>query len=205
LAERVHTIRARLDDVEDHWRQIQRPQRHPALPAPAPAAVATAITIVEVRAGLRPPHQLERLSHYTLWPAWAHLAQPQPHGPTPIIPRPVAVTVREVAPGLVDATVVIDFQGRPHALGLRLDGAPGFWQLLELDYPTQLAAPDPPPPDGPRLGAARHAREDLTFDPRHRPGQRESLSDASSRPLPGDPRKAVAEPDLGNSLGIELE
>jgi hypothetical protein len=44
----------------------------------------------------------------------------------------------------VDATVVIEFAGRTHALALRLDGAPGFRQLVELDYPIEPAARDLP-------------------------------------------------------------
>ncbi len=96
MGERVHTISARLDDYEEDWRRIQRRQRHLTLPAPAPTAVATAITIVEVRAGLRPAHQLEGLSHYTLWRFWPHLADRTDHTATPIAPRPLAITIREL-------------------------------------------------------------------------------------------------------------
>jgi hypothetical protein len=201
LGQRVRTITATLDDVERGWRQIQRPRRHQALPAPAPAALAAAVTVLEVRAGLRPPHQLERLSHYTLWPAWAHLAQRPADRPVPIVPRPLSVTLREVAPGLVDATVVIDFCGRPHALGLRLDGAPGFWQLLELDYPAELEAPDLHSADRPRSGVLRRERDSLTPDPREHAGHRQALPDPSCRTAGRDPRLEV---DLSESLGIDL-
>ena len=198
MAERVHTIRARFDQVEDHWRQIQRPQWSRALPAPAPAAVATAITIVEVRAGLRPPHQLERLSHYSLWSVWPRLAPPGRNGPTPVVPHPLAVTVRELAPGLVDATVVIDFGGRTHALALRLDGAPGFWQLVELDYPTEPAAPEPPPPGTPVPSVPRDRRDvPLSHDPHGR-----LLHEAAAESPRGDLLPA-REPPEGS--GIELE
>ena len=193
-------IRARFDDLEDRRRQIQRPQRQRTLPTPAPAAVATAIIVVEVQAGLRPPHQLERLSHYGLWPAWAHLAQPPLDRPVPVIPRPLAVTVRAVSPGLVDATVVIDFGGRTHALGLRLDGAPGFWQLVELDYPTRrLAPPEPAPPD-PASGGRKV--DPVVADDHELARRLQAPSGAPPRPpLPGDPHPAP----LDESLGIELE
>ncbi len=201
MGERVHAIRARLDDVEDRWRRIQRPQRHRTLPAPARAAVATAITIVEVRAGLRPPHQLERLSHYSLWPIWPRLPGLGETGPIPIVPHPLAVTVRELAPGLVDATVVIDFGGRPHALALRLDGAPGFWQLLELDYPTERMAPDLPPLHEPFPALPRRGNDAPFPDDRERPRHWQASPDTSRR-LRGD---LHLEHDLGESLGIELE
>jgi hypothetical protein len=198
MGERVRTIRARLDDVEDRWRRIQRPQRHRTLPTPAPAAVATAIIIVEIRAGLRPPHQLERLSHYSLWPVWADLAEHPADRPVPVAPRPLAVTLRELVPGLVDATVVIEFAGRTHALGLRLDGAPGFWQLVELDYPTELAAPAPRPRDKPLPVLPRGERDaPLPHDP-----QRRLLREAAGQSPYGDLHPAR---ELGEGPGIELE
>lgn len=201
MGERVHAIRARLDDVEDRWRRIQRPQRHRTLPAPASAAVATAITIVEVRAGLRPPHQLERLSHYSLWPIWPRIPELSGDRLVPIVPHPLVVTVRELIPGLVDATVVIDFGGRTHALALRLDGAPGFWQLIELDYPTKAAGPDLGLPGQPRSTVPRRARDGPTSDIREHPGQPRSRSDPC-RPPGGD---LHPERDLGEGLGVELE
>jgi Family of unknown function (DUF6459) len=198
LAERGRTIRARFDQVEDCWRQLQRPRWSRALPAPAPAAVATAITIVEVRAGLRPPHQLKRLSHYSLWSVWPQLAQPGRHGATSIRSHPLAVTVRELAPGLVDATVVVDFGGRMHALALRLDGAPGFWQLIELDYPSEpaalkLSSPRTPTPPVP------HERRDV---PHSRDPQRRRLHDAGAE-SPG--RDLLPGRELPEGPEIELE
>jgi hypothetical protein len=203
MGEWVRTVRARLDDLEDRRRRIQRPQRHRTLPTPAPAAVVTAIIVVEVRAGLRPPHQLERLSHYSLWPAWADLAQPPPDRPVPIIPRPLAVTVREVSPGLVDATVVIDFGGRTHALGLRLDGAPGFWQLVELDYPTQrISTPERAPLDEPLPTSPARESNRAVPDDHELARHWEASPGTSPRPsLPGDPSPQR----LGDSLDIELE
>ena len=194
-------IRARLDPVEDGWRRIQRERRSRTLPPPGPAAVATAITILEVRAGLRPPHQLEKASHYTLWSAWPLLANPPGADPVPIVPRPLAVTVRGLAPGLVDATVVIEFGGRTHALALRLDGAPGFWQLLELDYPTKavvgpaIAHPEP-------LGRPAGPAGDIPHPGEHdRP--RQHAHDPVARPAAQPPPTVRRDP--GESLGIELE
>jgi hypothetical protein len=160
--------------------------------------VATAITIVEVRAGLRPPHQLERLSHYSLWPVWPKLAPPGRNGATSIRSHPLAVTVREVAPGLVDATVVVDFGGRTHALALRLDGAPGFWQLIELDYPTEPAALQPPAPGTP-TPPLPHERRDV---PHSRAPQGRLLHEAGAESLRGD---LLPGRELPESSGIELE
>ena len=198
MAERARTIRARFDHVEDSWRQIQRPKWSRTSPAPTPAAGATAITIVEVRAGLRPPHPLERLSHYSLWSTWSQLAPPRRNGVTPIRSHPLAVTVRQLAPGLVDATVVINFGGRTHALALRLDGAPGFWQLIELDYPTEPAAVEPPAPCT-RAPTVLHERRNVSHsrDPRRR-----LLDEAGAEAPRGD---SLPTRELSEGLGIELE
>jgi hypothetical protein len=111
------------------------------------------------------------------------------------------VTVRQLAPGLVDATVVIGFGGRPHALALRLDGAPGFWQLIELDYPTELADRDLGLRGLPRSTVPRRVRDAPTSDIREHAGHRQSLSD------PCEPPRADPHPerDLGEGLGVELE
>jgi Family of unknown function (DUF6459) len=142
VAKRVRTIMATFDDIEQRQRRVDRPRRRPLLPPPGPAVVAVAVTIQEVKAGLRPAQQLDRLSHYSLWPAWPTLAGPPDTDPVSVAPRLRAVRLREVVPGLVDATVVIELAGRAHALGLRLDGAPGFWQLVELDYPVEHSGLD---------------------------------------------------------------
>ncbi len=146
----VRTLKATVDPDEDRWRQACRRQRRRTLPAPAPAAVVTAITILEVRAGMRPARQLEPLCHHSLWPVLQTLPGLPSGDPIPVVPRPRAVVVREPIPGLVDAAVVIEFGGRPQALGLRLDGARGFWELVELDYATErtryLSASDHGPP-----------------------------------------------------------
>jgi hypothetical protein len=164
--------------------------------------VATAITILEVRAGLRAPQQLERLSHYSLWRAWPRLAQPVGQNRALMVPRPRAVTVRELIPGLVDATVVVAFGGYAHALALRLDGAPGFWQLVELDYPTERAAPALQSP-AEQLPAPSRLEGDAP--PVRNPGQtwhRGLSSDSSHRTLRPD---LTREPAPCDSPGIELE
>jgi len=201
VGQQVRTLRATLDDLEDGWRRIQRLRQHHALPAPTPAALGMAVTVLEVRAGLRPPHQLDRLSHYSLWRFWPRLPDPPDGSAVPIVPRPLTVTVRELTPGLVDATVVIDFAGHPHALGLRLDGAPGFWQLVELDYPTGPVVTGPPPnhplptvPDGQRDTPLPH-------DPAHTPDRSWFLK--ATGQLPRSDLHLAPGPDEG--LGIELE
>jgi hypothetical protein len=113
----------------------------------------------------------------------------------------LAVTVREFAPGLVDANVVVGFGGRTHALALRLDGAPGFWQLVELDYPTRPLLTGPPPNDAlPPVPAGRRDTR-LPHRPAHAP-TRSSLPEAAGRPPRPDLHLPPA-PDEG--LGIELE
>jgi hypothetical protein len=151
---------ASFDEVEERQRWIDRPRRRRLLPPPRPAAVAAAVAVLEVRAGLRPAGQLERLSHYSLWPAWPTLAPPAAAKLVPSAPRLRAMGLREVVPGLVDATVVIELAGRAHALGLRLDGAPGFWQLVELDYPVDWTGLDLQAVTGPL-----HVRTRLDGDP----------------------------------------
>jgi hypothetical protein len=151
LGQHVRTIKATFDPVETQRRQAQRLRRHRALPAPGTAAVTMTITVLEVQAGLRPPQQLERLCHHSLWEALAELPEPSGKRHVPIAPRPKTLTVQELVPGLVDATVVVlNFEGAAHALALRLDGAPGFWQLVELDYPTSPALTRPVPQLQPR-------------------------------------------------------
>ena len=201
MGERVRTIKAAIDSQEEAWRQAQRRRWQRALPAPAPTAVATAITIVEVRAGLRPPHQLTPLSHHTLWRHWARLAEPPGGTAIPVVPRVLAVTVRELSPGLVDANVVVGFAGRTHALALRLDGAPGFWQLVELDYPTRPAVTGLPPRDAllPAPGGRRDPR--LPQEPEQVP-TRPSVPEVTGRPPRVDLHLPAAP---GETLGIELE
>jgi hypothetical protein len=201
VGQQVRTIRATLDDLEDGWRRIQRLRQQHALPAPTPAALRMAVTVLEVRAGLRPPHQLERLSHYSLWRFWARLADPPDDTAIPIVPRPLAVTVRELTPGLVDATVVIDFAGHPHALGLRLDGAPGFWQLVELDYPTGPVVTGPPPNHALRTVPDGRRDTPLPHDPARAPDRSWFLKATGQLPR-GDLPLA---PGPGEGLGIELE
>lgn len=201
LPKRVRTIRAIVDDAEHHQRRIDRRRRHPTLPPPAPAAIATAISVLEVRAGLRAPHQLERLSHYSLWPAWPGLAEPAGGQAVPIAPRPRAVTVQELAPGLVDATVVIVFGGSAHALALRLDGAPGYWQLVELDYPTERTIPDLPAA-GEAVPALAPLEDHASSPHRQRARRRQLPTDTLRRTLQPD---LVPERQLRDSAGIELD
>jgi hypothetical protein len=189
LRQYVRTIRATLDPVERRWREAQRCQRHRALPAAGPAVVAVAITVLEVQAGLRPPHQLERLSHHSLWGSWTQLPDLPNQNPAPIRPRLIALTVQELVPGLVDATAVVDFAGHPHALALRLDGAQGFWQLVELDYPTGPAIPGPVTVDRRRVPRGPNAPD-------------RTVSLCAEERILGD-RDLMLEPDSG--LGIELE
>lgn len=190
MAPWVRTIKATIDPGEARQRQVWRQQRHQALPPPQPAAVAVAITILEVKAGLRTTRQLERLCHHSLWRALRFLPDPPSDQPIPVLPRPRAIALREPIPGLVDVAIVVEFAGRPHALGLRLDGARGFWELVEFDYSTGPTRSLPVPGRGLTVPRA--------FEPgAARPGRREQAR--LRRPdLPGERRPL-------DGPGIELE
>ena len=182
MAPGVRTIRATVGPAEARQRRTWRQQRHQALPPPQPAAVVAAITILEVKAGLRPARQLERLCHHSLWPALHTLPDPPSDHPIPVVPRPRAIALRQPIPGLVDVAVVIEFAGRPHALGLRLDGARGYWELVEFDYSTGPTRELPAPGQGPGVprpleAGAPHPRrrEQARLWRRDLPGERRPL------------------------------
>ena len=114
LPPQVKIIKAHLEVDELRERRRIRPQQRLALPSPRPAAVAIAVTVIEVQAGVRSPWHLERISHYSLWPLWDRFARPAPPDPAATAARALAVVVQELTPGLVDATVVIQFASTAH-------------------------------------------------------------------------------------------
>jgi hypothetical protein len=132
LPAQARIIKAHLDVDELRERARVRPQQRLALPSPRPAAAAIAVTVIEVRAGVRSPWHLERVSHYSLWPTWDRFARPAPTDPAATAARPLAILIQELTPGLVDATVIVQFAGTIEPLALRLDGARGRWELMEL-------------------------------------------------------------------------
>lgn len=147
MAIRARVIKARIEADELRERDHIRPQQRRALPSPRPAVAAIAITVVEVQAGVRSPWHLERLSHYSLWPVWDHFARPAPADPAATAAHPLTVIIQELTPGLVDATAIVQFAGAVRPLALTLDGARGWWELMELEYPcdsTRERLFDPP-------------------------------------------------------------
>jgi hypothetical protein len=101
--------------------------------SPVPTAGRIAVALLEVEAGARPVHQLERLCHPTLW---ERLAQRLCYGGGPMITCHSLrrVLVQELAPGLVDAVAVLQRGARVEAVAMRLDAATGCWELIELQY-----------------------------------------------------------------------
>jgi hypothetical protein len=169
LSGQVRIIRAQLGVEELRERARVRPRQRLALPSPRPAAAAIAVTVIEVQAGVRSPWQLERVSHYSLWPMWDRFAGPAPPDPAATAARPLVVLVQEHTPGLVDASVIVQFAGTIEPLALRLDGARGRWELMELECPSHVA-PDPPAAI-PDPKAAPLERVDDPSVPQRPPGQ----------------------------------
>jgi Family of unknown function (DUF6459) len=143
LPRQARIIKARLDVDELRERNRIRPRQRLALPSPRPAVASIAVTVIEVQAGVRSPWHLERVSHYSLWPVWDRFARPASADPAATVARPLAILVQETTPGLVNATVIVQFAGTVEPLALALDGARGWWELMELECSSGLT-PDPP-------------------------------------------------------------
>jgi hypothetical protein len=151
LPRQARIIKAHLEFDELRERNRVRPRQRQGLPSPRPAAAAIAVTIVEVQAGVRSPLHLERVSHYSLWPTWDHFAQPAPPNPAATAARPLTVLTQELTPGLVNATVIVQFAGAIEPLALTLDGARGWWELMELECPTDVVPDSPTNPPHPTV------------------------------------------------------
>lgn len=155
MPNQVRLIKAHLDEEEERERRLTRPHWRSALPSPRPAAAAIAVTVLEVRAGVRPPWHLERVSHYSMWPFWDTFVDAAALDLQAAVARPLTVTLQEHTPGLVDATVVLQLAaGGVEPLSLRLDGARGRWELMELEY-SAASVPDVPALDPPFPPARR--------------------------------------------------
>jgi hypothetical protein len=107
--------------------------------SPALMAGRIAVALLEVEAGLRPGRQLERHCHPTLW---ERLASQMCFGGGPAITCHSLrrVLVQEHIPGLVEAVAVLERGRRVEPVAMRLDGAAGRWEVIELQY---LPAADP--------------------------------------------------------------
>jgi hypothetical protein len=84
---------------------------------------------------------------------WDHFAQPAPPNPAATAARPLAVLTHELTPGLVHATVIVQFAGAVEPLALTLDGARGCWELMELECPTDITSDPPTHPPHPTAPA----------------------------------------------------
>ena len=167
MPSQARIIKAHVQVDEQRERARVRPQQRLALPSPRPAAaaIAIAVTVVEVQAGVRSPWHLERVSHYSLWPVWDRFARPAPPDPAATAARPLVVLIQELTPGLVDATVIVQFAGGVEPLALTLDGARGWWELMELECPTDIT-PDLSP-DGLELATSSQADGQCSRVPDH--------------------------------------
>jgi hypothetical protein len=197
LPNQIRTIKACIDESEQVERQRSRPCRRPTLPSPRPAALAIAVTIMEVRKGVRSPWHLERVSHYSLWPLWDTLAEPTEDHPNGTAARPLRLTLEEHTPGLVHATIVLEYAGTIEPIALALDGAHGRWELIELEYAR------PTPRDIPPL------TRDLPAAPSgHRPRPARTLNGQHDIPL-GLPQRLEPNPawrpQLLDTRAIDLE
>jgi hypothetical protein len=126
-------ITATLDPYEQLERDTLRTPARRRLGSPAQAGTRIALAICEVEAGMRSPLQLERLCHLSLWPK---LSQRLRRAGGPAVPTGslVRVVAQEHLPGLAEVTVLVRRGGRVVPVAMRLDGAKGHWELVELQY-----------------------------------------------------------------------
>lgn len=111
-----------------------RPTSTADLPEPRGWAAQTALLVVQVVAGLRPPTQLARFASPSVYESLlrrraglAHRAR-QPVRPT----RVRAVVLSQPRDGIVDAAVVIFDGVRAQPVALRMSGLDGRWIVTEL-------------------------------------------------------------------------
>ena len=126
-------IAAQLDPYEERERDTLRSRARQQLGSPARAGAQIALAICEVEAGLRsppaaraalPPHPVTKLS--------ARLGRSG--GPAVLVGSLVRVVAQEYVPGLAEVLVLVRRGGRVVPVAMRLDGAKGRWELVELQY-----------------------------------------------------------------------
>jgi hypothetical protein len=198
----MRTIKAHLDEEEELERLHSRPLWRARLTSPRPAALAIAVTAMEVRKGVRSPWHLERVSHYSMWPHWdAFPSPPAVQRLAGTAARPLAAYLQEHTPGLVHATLVLEFAGTVEPLGLCLDGARGHWELMALEYPSAT----PPAISRPARDLPSE-RSTPTIDPFRRTRSLEHALGVPLRPPQHFQSPDPAWPrDLPDTLGIDLE
>jgi len=126
-------IRARIDRFERATRDDARAQARAGLPDPERAAASVALAVCEVEAGMRSFGQLERLCHPSLHACLAARVA-RSGGPMVTATSLLRVITQEHTPGQVEAVAVVRREHRAAAIALHLDAAPGFWQVVELQY-----------------------------------------------------------------------
>ena len=126
-------ITAQLDPYEERERDTLRTPARRQLGSPAQAGARIALAICEVEAGLRSPLQLEELCHWTVWPKLSARLR-RSGGPAVPVGSLVRVVAQEHVPGLAEVTVLVRRSGRVVPVAMRLDGAKGRWELVELQY-----------------------------------------------------------------------
>ena len=126
-------ITAQLDPYEERERDTLRTRARQQLGSPAHAGARVALAICEVEAGLRSPLQLEQRCHLTLWPQLSARLR-RSGGPAVPVGSLVRVVAQEHVPGLAEVLVLVRRGGRVVPVAMRLDGAKGRWELVELQY-----------------------------------------------------------------------
>jgi Family of unknown function (DUF6459) len=126
-------ITAQLDIWEERERDTLRTPARQQLGPPAQAGSRIALAICEIKAGLRSPLQLEQLCHLTLWPKLPARLR-RSGGPAVPVGSLVRVVAQEHTPGLAEVLVLVRRAGRVVPVAMRLDGAKGRWELVELQY-----------------------------------------------------------------------
>jgi Family of unknown function (DUF6459) len=126
-------ITAKPDPYEERERDTLRTSARQQLGSPAEAGARIALAICEVEAGLRSPLQLEQRCHVTVWPKLSAQLR-RSGGPAVPVGSLVRVITQEHVPGLAEVTVLVRRGGRVVPVAMRLDGAKGRWELVELQY-----------------------------------------------------------------------
>jgi hypothetical protein len=129
----IPAITAQVDSLEERERDTFRSTARQRLGSPAQAGTRIALAICEIEAGLRSPLQLEQRCHLTLWPKLSKRLRGS-GGPAVPVGSLVRVIAQEHTPGLAEVTVLIRRGGRVVPVAMRLDGAKGRWELVELQY-----------------------------------------------------------------------
>jgi len=126
-------ITAQLDIWEERERDTLRSAARQRLGSPAQTGARIALAICEVEAGLRSPLQLEQRCHLTLWPKLSERLR-RSGGPAVPVGSLLRVIAQKHVPGVAEVTVLVRRGGRVVPVAMRLDGAKGRWELIELQY-----------------------------------------------------------------------